>query len=99
MHVFQSQARSQSTGDGRQLGDAQLSTKFQSQARSQSTGDGTNYTITVSLFVFQSQARSQSTGDPVQTEPYKPRMEVSISGEKPIHWRRLKMLTSQLQPM
>src|SRR5438132_769828 len=37
---------------------------------------------------FQSQARSQSTGDVLVLEVAKPLILVSISGEKPIHWRR-----------
>src|SRR6266852_1606556 len=37
--------------------------------------------------MFQSQARSQSTGDQAELFQVQALPEVSISGEKPIHWR------------
>ena len=40
------------------------------------------------LRMFQSQVRSQSTGDLICEKPEPLPILVSISGEKPIHWRR-----------
>src|SRR6266496_2387180 len=37
---------------------------------------------------FQSQARSQSTGDVIRSWEMHKHDNVSISGEKPIHWRQ-----------
>src|SRR5207248_1513803 len=67
----------------------EATTEFQSQARSQSTGDVQHgNAVDATNSTFQSQARSQSTGDSNLLPLSCSVLPVSISGEKPIHWRR-----------
>ncbi len=48
--------------------------------------------------LFQSQARSQSPGDPTQSRPVSRHDRVSISGEKPIPWRRASSAAGEQDP-
>ncbi len=66
--------------------------RFQSQARSQSPGDLVAEGEVTGWSEFQSQARSQSPGDHKQVLLSIQMSTVSISGEKPIPWRRMRVI-------
>src|SRR6266852_5154551 len=112
--MFQSQARSQSTGDQAELFQVQalpevsisgekpihwrlragilrfqgnLCFNLRREANPLATS-GSNLDC-ARYILFQSQARSQSTGDFAKLDDMCACVAVSISGEKPIHWRRL----------
>ncbi len=71
---------------------------FQSQARSQSPGDIQPIILDDIEYLFQSQARSQSPGDsPPYLSPHT-QIIVSISGEKPIPWRQVKVTFGRIAP-
>ncbi len=62
------------------------------EANPLATCDGVS--VAESMYPFQSQARSQSPGDEMLQWPSVRRAIVSISGEKPIPWRRLASSSS-----
>ncbi len=87
--LFQSQARSQSPGDAVKFACGKMSNnRFNLRREANPLATAPGLRLSPPLFVFQSQARSQSPGDFSASLLEPGGSRVSISGEKPIPWRR-----------